>query len=98
MDGFSAEELFSKENGLTYNDFNILPGYIDFSPEEVNLEGENFLSRVEDEGRSQDGGGEDDADGQPIETFLEPPLQVGKAVVPDLESLFAPRNLAQDVM
>ena len=38
MDGFSAEELFTKENGLTYNDFNILPGYIDFSPEDVNLE------------------------------------------------------------
>src|SRR5208337_4107749 len=38
MDGFSAEELFTKENGLTYNDFIILPGYIDFSPEEVNLE------------------------------------------------------------
>jgi IMP dehydrogenase len=38
MDGFSAEELFTKENGLTYNDFIMLPGYIDFSPEEVTLE------------------------------------------------------------
>ncbi len=37
-DGFSAEELFTKKNGWAYNDFIILPGYIDFSPEEVNLE------------------------------------------------------------
>jgi IMP dehydrogenase len=38
MDGFSAEELFTKENGLAYNDFIILPGYIDFSPDDVTLE------------------------------------------------------------
>ncbi|OHD71251.1 MAG: IMP dehydrogenase [Spirochaetes bacterium RBG_16_49_21] len=38
MDGFSAEELFTNEKGLTYNDFIILPGYIDFSPDDVNLE------------------------------------------------------------
>src|SRR4030042_1322276 len=38
MDGFSAEELFTKENGWAYNDFIILPGFIDFSPEDVILE------------------------------------------------------------
>ena len=38
MDGFSAEELFTKENGWAYNDFIILPGYIDFSPDDVTLE------------------------------------------------------------
>jgi IMP dehydrogenase len=43
MDGFSAEELFTKENGLTYNDFIILPGYIDFSPDDVSLE--SYLTR-----------------------------------------------------
>ena len=37
-DGFSAEELFSQNTGLTYNDFIILPGYIDFAPDEVSLE------------------------------------------------------------
>ncbi len=37
-DGFSAEELFTKKTGRAYNDFIILPGYIDFLPEEVNLE------------------------------------------------------------
>ena len=37
-DGRSAEELFSLPQGLAYNDFIILPGYIDFSPDEVNLE------------------------------------------------------------
>lgn len=37
-DGLSAEELISKERGLTYNDFIILPGYIDFAVEEVDLE------------------------------------------------------------
>ncbi len=37
-DGFAAEELFTKKNGWAYNDFIIMPGYIDFSPEEVNLE------------------------------------------------------------
>ncbi|MBN2161242.1 MAG: IMP dehydrogenase [Spirochaetes bacterium] len=38
MDAFSAEELFTKENGWAYNDFIILPGFIDFSPDDVNLE------------------------------------------------------------
>lgn len=38
MDGFSAEEVFTKENGFAYNDFIILPGYIDFAPDEVILE------------------------------------------------------------
>lgn len=37
-DGFSAEDLFTSVNGLTYNDFIILPGYIDFAPDDVNLE------------------------------------------------------------
>ena len=37
-DGFSADELFSSVNGLTYNDFIILPGYIDFAPDAVDLE------------------------------------------------------------
>ena len=37
-DGFSAEELFSRENGVAYNDFIILPGYIDFEPDDVVLE------------------------------------------------------------
>ncbi|KAK9890290.1 hypothetical protein WA026_010393 [Henosepilachna vigintioctopunctata] len=36
-DGFSAEEIINKGNGLTYNDFIILPGFIDFSPDEVDL-------------------------------------------------------------
>jgi len=38
MDGFSAAELFTQDKGLAYNDFIILPGYIDFSAEDVNLE------------------------------------------------------------
>lgn len=37
-DGFNAEELFSSVNGITYNDLIILPGYIDFAPDEVDLE------------------------------------------------------------
>ncbi len=37
-DGYSAAELFGSANGLAYNDFIILPGYIDFSPDDVNLE------------------------------------------------------------
>ncbi|XP_044765241.1 inosine-5'-monophosphate dehydrogenase-like [Coccinella septempunctata] len=36
-DGMSAEEMISKGNGLTYNDFIILPGFIDFSPDQVEL-------------------------------------------------------------
>ncbi|XP_071817900.1 inosine-5'-monophosphate dehydrogenase 2-like isoform X4 [Apostichopus japonicus] len=36
-DGMSAEELFGKGDGMTYNDFLILPGYIDFTAEEVDL-------------------------------------------------------------
>ncbi|XP_044759512.1 inosine-5'-monophosphate dehydrogenase-like [Coccinella septempunctata] len=36
-DGMSAEEMISKGNGLTYNDFIILPGFIDFSPDQVDL-------------------------------------------------------------
>ncbi|TAL36415.1 MAG: IMP dehydrogenase [Spirochaetes bacterium] len=37
-DGFSAEELFSSDQGLTYNDIIILPGYIDFAPDDVELD------------------------------------------------------------
>lgn len=37
-DGLTGEELFGLPHGLAYNDFIILPGYIDFTPEEVNLE------------------------------------------------------------
>ncbi|KAJ3116508.1 inosine-5'-monophosphate dehydrogenase [Phlyctochytrium bullatum] len=39
-DGLSAEELFDEQisGGLTYNDFLILPGYIDFRADEVSLD------------------------------------------------------------
>src|SRR2546421_559649 len=39
-DGLSIEELMDSRvnGGLTYNDFLILPGYIDFSASEVSLE------------------------------------------------------------
>ncbi|MDH5657060.1 MAG: IMP dehydrogenase, partial [Spirochaetia bacterium] len=37
MDGVSAEELFQGHTGLTYRDYLLLPGYIDFSPGEVDL-------------------------------------------------------------
>lgn len=36
-DGMSAERLFAAGDGLTYNDFIILPGFIDFTAEEVDL-------------------------------------------------------------
>ena len=38
MDGLSAEQLFGAGNGLTYDDFIVLPGYIDFQASEVDLE------------------------------------------------------------
>ena len=37
-DGLSAEQLFSSGKGLTYDDFIVLPGYIDFQASEVDLE------------------------------------------------------------
>ena len=37
-DGLSAEELFAEGRGLTYDDFIVLPGYIDFQASEVDLE------------------------------------------------------------
>jgi IMP dehydrogenase len=36
-DGLSALELFVAGDGLTYNDFIILPGYINFTADEVDL-------------------------------------------------------------
>lgn len=36
-DGLSARDLLSRGDGLTYNDFIILPGYIDFTADEVEL-------------------------------------------------------------
>lgn len=36
-DGLSAAQLFANGDGLTYNDFIILPGYIDFTADEVDL-------------------------------------------------------------
>jgi len=36
-DGITGSQLMSEGHGLTYNDFIILPGYIDFAPKEVDL-------------------------------------------------------------
>ena len=36
-DGLTIQELFKNNDGLTYNDFIILPGYIDFSSDIVSL-------------------------------------------------------------
>ena len=38
MDGLSAEELFGTGKGLAYDDFIVLPGYIDFQASEADLE------------------------------------------------------------
>ncbi len=37
-DGYSAKELFESIDGLAYNDYIVLPGYIDFIPEDVDIE------------------------------------------------------------
>ena len=37
-DGLSAAELFNAGKGLTYDDFIVLPGYIDFQAADVNFE------------------------------------------------------------
>lgn len=37
-DGHSALELFGPGDGMTYDDFLVLPGYIDFSPDQVDLQ------------------------------------------------------------
>jgi IMP dehydrogenase len=37
-DGYPASDFFEREQGLTYDDFTLLPGHIDFGVNEVNLE------------------------------------------------------------
>ncbi|MDY6969705.1 MAG: IMP dehydrogenase [Spirochaetota bacterium] len=37
-DGYNAEEIFNSVSGLSYDDFIILPGYINFTPDDVNIE------------------------------------------------------------
>ncbi len=37
-DGLTMKELFEKNDGLTYNDFIILPGYIHFPSDNVSLQ------------------------------------------------------------
>ncbi|CAF0873828.1 unnamed protein product [Adineta ricciae] len=37
-DGLTLKELFGRSGGLTYNDFIILPGFIDFSSDNVSLQ------------------------------------------------------------
>ncbi len=37
-DGFTADEIFTKNTGRAYNDFIILPGFIDFGTDEVVLD------------------------------------------------------------
>ena len=37
-DGLTLKELFEKNDGLTYNDFIILPGFINFSSDNVSLQ------------------------------------------------------------
>lgn len=34
-DGLTADQLLGRGDGLTYNDFLVLPGYIDFSADDV---------------------------------------------------------------
>ncbi len=36
-DGMAAKDLFSNGTGRTYNDFILLPGFIDFLPKKVDL-------------------------------------------------------------
>lgn len=36
-DGLTAGQLFANGDGLTYNDFIILPGFVDFTANEVDL-------------------------------------------------------------
>ena len=38
VDGLTIRELFQSSDGLTYNDFIILPGYIDFASDNVSLQ------------------------------------------------------------
>lgn len=45
QDGLSAKELFARAEGLTYNDFLLLPGYIDFPAEAVAL-GSRLTKRI----------------------------------------------------
>lgn len=37
-DGLSAADLFGRGDGMTYDDFLVLPGYIDFAPDQVDLQ------------------------------------------------------------
>ena len=78
QDGLSREELFQRGEGLTYNDFILLPGFIDFAASIVDTKS-RFSRNITLNGPLVS---------SPMDTVTESEMAIAMAVRNPLQSIF----------